>query len=59
MLLQLIVINPENTEHKLLERNPFITISESDTCQRQCCRAARSFTMHITDNAGMVDHFRL
>ncbi|WAQ94276.1 PLS2-like protein [Mya arenaria] len=26
---------------------------ESGACERQCCQANRSFTMHITDNAGM------
>ncbi|KAL4221487.1 hypothetical protein ACF0H5_019744 [Mactra antiquata] len=30
----------------------YFAAEESDMCQRQCCGPQRSFTMHITDNAG-------
>ena len=31
-----------------------LSISESDTFSRQCCKSQRGFVMHITDNANQV-----
>ncbi len=36
------------------KKNAIFLSAESNTCARQCCGAARGFTMHITDNFGQV-----
>lgn len=55
-IMELITNWEQENKYRLLNtagQQIYFAKEESDTCQRQCCRAARSFTMHITDNAGM------
>ncbi|KIH62506.1 hypothetical protein ANCDUO_07210 [Ancylostoma duodenale] len=56
MLLQMIevleLVTGFETENKYVLRNAtvYYAFEESEFCERQCCGAGRSFTMHIVDN---------